>query len=131
VNKVVLDSSAFLAVANREPGADRVQPVLRKAFLSSVNLTEVLQKLVQKSMTISNAERFVREFIGSVVAFDHIHAVIAAEMGVLTKQVGLSRADLACLALGQSLDAVVMTANQNWAKLDLGVQIELIRGQPS
>ncbi|HEX3149211.1 MAG TPA: type II toxin-antitoxin system VapC family toxin [Gemmataceae bacterium] len=131
MSKVVLDSSAFLAVANREPGADRVQPVLRQAFLSAVSLTEVLQKLVHKGMTLSNAEKYVREFIGSVVAFDHTHAAIAAEMAALTRQFGLSLADRSCLALARSMGAVVMTADQNWVKLDLGVQIELIRGLTS
>jgi len=41
----VLDSSAVLAVINREEGADIVQPLLGHATISAVNVAEVHTKL--------------------------------------------------------------------------------------
>jgi ribonuclease VapC len=118
-------------MANREPGEDRVKPVTRQAFLSTVNLSEILQKLVAKGVPLGKAQDYVLEFIGPIIPFDPVHAALAAEMAAPTRQFGLSFADRACLALGRSLDALVLTADQKWLKLDLGVRVELIRGLPS
>ena len=64
MNKFVLDASAFLALANREPGADKVRAVLRESVISAVNLSEVLQKLVRKGMSLEHSEEEVQRFIG-------------------------------------------------------------------
>jgi PIN domain nuclease of toxin-antitoxin system len=131
VTKVVLDTSAFLAVANVEPGAEKVHAVLRRAVISSVNLSEILSKLVRKGMTLPRAEEYVRQFVAEVVAFDTSLASLAAELDLQTRAFGLSLGDRACLALGKSLNALVLTADQVWAKVDLGISIELIRSTPS
>jgi PIN domain nuclease of toxin-antitoxin system len=45
----------------------------------------------------------------------------------LTKAHGLSLADRACLALAKRLDLPVVTADRDWAGLDLGITVQLIR----
>jgi ribonuclease VapC len=40
---------------------------------------------------------------------------------------GLSFGDRACLALAKSLVAPALTADRSWARLDLGIAIEVIR----
>jgi PIN domain nuclease of toxin-antitoxin system len=40
---------------------------------------------------------------------------------------GLSLCDRACLALAQSLAVPALTADRSWARLDLGIAIEVIR----
>jgi ribonuclease VapC len=40
---------------------------------------------------------------------------------------GLSLCDRACLALAQSLALPALTADRSWARLDLGIAIEVIR----
>lgn len=127
MSNVVLDTSAFLAVANKEPGAEKVHPVLQRSSLSAVNLTEILQKLVRKGMTLSRAEEYVRQFVSEVVPFDVTLASVTAALDGPTRQFGLSLGDRACLALGKSLNALILTADQSWAKLDIGVRVELIR----
>ena len=42
----VLDASALLALLNREPGSEKVVAALPDAVMSSVNLSEVVAKLV-------------------------------------------------------------------------------------
>ena len=131
MNKFVLDASAVLAVANSEPGQEKVRPFLQRSVIGAVNLSEVLGKLVEKGMTLAQAEDDVRQFVGEVVPLDFSLASLTAELFPLAKPFGLSLGDRACLALGKQLNLTVLTAEQNWAKLNIGVQIELIRQYPS
>jgi len=55
------------------------------------------------------------------------HAVITAKLRPLTKPLGLSLGDRTCLALAIDRECPVMTADRNWAKLNIGVPIQLIR----
>lgn len=127
VNKVVLDASAFLAVANREPGAERVTPVLKQSVMSAVNAAEVLQKLVLKGMSLEKADENLRQLVKEIVAFDHEQAAIVASLVALTLPKGLSLGDRACLALGKKLGGLVLTTDQIWETLEIGVKVEAIR----
>jgi PIN domain nuclease of toxin-antitoxin system len=51
----VLDSSAILAVLNLEKGAEKVAPLLSNSIVSSVNVAEVLTKLVERNISLDNA----------------------------------------------------------------------------
>jgi ribonuclease VapC len=130
VAKVVLDTSAFLAVANREPGAERVYSLLPDAVLSVVNAAEVLQKLAQKGMTLQKADEYVRRFIGEIVPFDYQQASLAALLLAEPQPLGLSFCARACLALGKTLNVPVITADQNWLKLNVGIKIDAIQSNP-
>lgn len=127
MTRVVLDTSAFLAFANREPGAERVQSVLRTAFISAVNASEVVGKLVKKGFTVTEAEQYLIGFVKDIVPFDMTHAGVAASLIGLTQTHGLSLGDRSCLALAKSLNVPVLTADQVWGKVEIGVTIELIR----
>jgi ribonuclease VapC len=50
-----------------------------------------------------------------------------ARLRPLTKAHGLSLADRACLALARRLEIPVVTADRDWADLNLGTTIQLIR----
>ena len=50
-----------------------------------------------------------------------------ARLRPLTKARGLSLADRACLALARRLEIPVLTADRDWADLNLGVTVQLIR----
>jgi ribonuclease VapC len=130
VAKVVLDTSAFLAVANREPGAERVYPLLPDAALSVVNAAEVLQKLGQKGMTLEKADEYVRRFVGGIVPFDYQQAALVARLVVETQPLGISFCGRACLALGKSLGVPVITAEPSWLTLNVGIKIESIQVNP-
>lgn len=128
----VIDASAVMALLRDEPGAERALELLASAdsesvsaaFISTVNLSELHQKF--------DAD-MPQALIGGVtsviasVAFTEQHARQAAALHIPTKRAGLSLADRACLALAKTMDLPVLTADRAWAKVSVGVEIELIR----
>lgn len=128
MSSVVLDASAILALVNAEPGADKLTPeLLREAVCSTVNLAEVQTKLVMRGWPPVEAWEDATSPISESVAFDDQQAKIAGSMVAVTRQLGLSLGDRACLALGLSLRAPIYTAEKSWGKLKLGIRIHVIR----
>jgi PIN domain nuclease of toxin-antitoxin system len=132
VNKAVFDSSALLAVINVESGSGRVAELLaeerNRALISAVNLSEAQAVLINRGMPDDEAWELLSEFNLDVVAFDAEQAQSAGALITQTRKFGLSFGDRACLALGMRESCVVVTADQIWKKLKVGVQVELIRG---
>lgn len=127
VTRYVLDSSALLAVLFLEEGGDLVADVLGHAVISAVNMAETITKLVDRGMTLSKAAHAVRIFQMQVEPFDEHLAVSAAALRAPTAKIGLSLGDRACVAVAQKLNMPIMTADTIWAKLDIGVEVKLIR----
>jgi ribonuclease VapC len=128
VNKIVLDSSALLALLNREPGAEKLTTALLGiAVCSTVNLAEVHSKLVSRGLSERNAWNAATTPVSELMAFTAAHAQIAGDLVRLTRPFGLSLGDRACLALGVDLGVPVYTADRSWKKLRLPVQINVIR----
>ena len=59
--------------------------------------------------------------------FDVKLACMAAALRPTTKKLGLSLGDRSCLALGLARRGTVVTDEKAWAKLKIGVKIDLIR----
>jgi ribonuclease VapC len=127
VSKYVLDASAVLALLNQEPGQDRVEAVLADSVMSAVNYCEVLGKLIDAGLPEEGAQESVDLLGVEVVNFGADLARLAAELRPATKTVGLSLGDRSCLALGLRQRATVVAAERAWAKLKIGVKIEVIR----
>lgn len=125
--KFVLDASALLAYIHSEPGADRVKSVLDQAMVSAVNLAEAVTKLVSTTGSTERTLQLIAETEVDVVDFDQSLADQTGALAALTRSRGLSLGDRACLALARREHATAMTADHAWSKLDLGVDIELIR----
>ena len=126
----VADTSAVLAVLFSEPGATRAQELIAgSALMTSVNYSEVLSRYVALLTSFDDAKRLTRSLVGagSIVAFDEDLAERAAKLLPLTKTYGLSLGDRACLALAERERLPVVTAERTWTKLDLGIEIQLIR----
>jgi ribonuclease VapC len=127
VTDVVLDASAVLALVHREPGAERVKAVLPLAALGSVNLAEVVTKLVERRVPLDTIADLLRHFDLDLHPFDEALAFEAGALRASTSGRGLSLGDRACLALARRLGARVLTADRAWRDLDLGVQVEMLR----
>jgi len=125
----VLDASAVLVLLMQEPGHERVSAVVARgeAALCSVNLAEVVGKLVDKGMTPELAARAVADLELDIIPFDQPLALETAHLRPLTRKLGLSLGDHCCLATAIRLAAVAMTADKDWAKLKLKTKVVLIR----
>jgi PIN domain nuclease of toxin-antitoxin system len=129
----VLDASALLALLKGEPGAERVAEALEQgAYLSAVNLAEVLSKLADWGEDPAEAQARMAQvgLLGAaveVLPFTGEDALEVARLRALTRAYGLSFGDRACLALARRLGLPALTAERAWAELDLGVPVEVLR----
>jgi PIN domain nuclease of toxin-antitoxin system len=125
----VVDASAVLAVLLGEDGRENVEPHLPGAEMSIVNLCEVLTTTVEKGGEPEVAERVIASYGVRIRAFREAHAMEAAKLRPVTKAFGLGLGDRVCLAQGLLSDRPILTADRDWALVDLGpgFDIRLIR----
>jgi ribonuclease VapC len=122
-----LDASALLAFLFREPGHQAVAGLLSGGLVSTVNLSEVLDRFARDGHATAPVLARLRGTGLTMVPFDNDQARRAAELLPLTRPLGLSLGDRACLALGMTHRAAVYTADAAWKKLDLGLSIHVLR----
>jgi PIN domain nuclease of toxin-antitoxin system len=131
LNKIVLDSSAILAVLYSEPGASKVVSILHseevEVLVSAVNLCEVHTRLLRDGLPDHEASRILANLKLTVVPFEEGDAYAAGELSNQTRSLGLSLGDRACLALATKWSLTARTADRVWKKLRVGIPIELIR----
>ena len=128
MNKVVLDASALLALIKNESGAKIIEELLGNIVMSSVNVTEVAGILLDSDMSAAEAQEAIEPFIHSIVSFDLEHAMACASLKKVTKHLGLSLGDRACIALGIKLRLPIYTADKIWRELKLeNAEIIVIR----
>jgi ribonuclease VapC len=123
----VLDASAVLAVILPEQGGDTVRPLMADSLLGAVNLVEVATRLLDLGFASAEVDRLMKESRFTVIPFDEDLAVRAGRLRTQTRHLGLSVGDRARLALAQREGLPALTADRAWAKLDVGVEVVLIR----
>jgi PIN domain nuclease of toxin-antitoxin system len=124
---IVLDSSALLALLFFEPGCERVADVVPQSCMSTVNLAEVLSRLARDGRALDAALDRLQQMGIAWVDFDRELAIGTAALLLPTAPFGLSLGDRACLALARLRNLTAVTADRAWAKLDLGIPIEVVR----
>ena len=124
---VVLDASAVIAYLLNEPGSGRVRPLLEGGLLGSVNLCEVVTKFAERGEDAETVFADVLSLKVDVVPFSAQQSLSAAQLRPLTRHLGLSLGDRACLALGLERRSLVLTADQPWEQLQEPHRIEVIR----
>jgi PIN domain nuclease of toxin-antitoxin system len=127
VREFVLDSSAVLALMFDEPGQEIVAAHRTSAIISSVNLGEVLTRLVDRGQSLEDALVLVASLQMATIDHSSIHAAIAASLRPTTKHLGLSYGDRACLGLAVQQQRPILTADRVWSELNLGIEIRIIR----
>jgi ribonuclease VapC len=125
--KVVLDSSAVLALLWRERGADAVAELISEARISAVNMAEIYSKLADHGAGSDTARALLATMKLNVVAYDDVQAQRTGELRQPTRAFGLSIGDRACLGLAAAENATAVTAERSWAALRLGIDIKAIR----
>lgn len=124
---VVLDASALLAVILEESGADRVLEAGPNYLMSAVNFGEVLTKIVERGGAIADVQARIAPLAIRLQAFGEVDAIEVARLRPLTRHLGRSFGDRACLGLAGTLGVPLLTADGKWSALDIGVDIIQIR----
>jgi ribonuclease VapC len=133
VGRSVVDASALLAYLHDEDGADVVaDAVAQGTYVSSVNLAEVLARFALAGAALDELaeDLTARGLLGLAVRvepFTQADAIETARLRPLTRDLGLSLADRACLALARRLDLQVLTSDQAWAQANLEVPLTFFR----
>lgn len=123
---VVLDASALLALLHDEPGADRVREMLPRAVVSTVNLAEVITKLISQGWVESEISQ-VMQLPFENADFDSESVKLTGILAAKTRRYGLSLGDRACLATALLHGCPALTADRAWTKLTLDIKVVPIR----
>ena len=125
---VVLDASALLALLQDEPGADMVVSHLPHAVISAVNLSEVVAKLADYGIAAAQRQAALAGLDLDIRPFDAEAAYAAGSLRDMTRKLGLSLGDRACLALAIQLGGAAVTTDRAWAALPAeAFRVEVIR----
>jgi PIN domain nuclease of toxin-antitoxin system len=124
----VFDSSALLALIFDEVGAAKVEALLvgDDSVVGAANLSEVAAKLVDQGLSDAEAQAVLEGLALRVEPLSAEQATAAGRLRRQTRSLGLSLGDRCCLALAQTHDAVVVTADRPWKQLK-GFRFEFVR----
>ncbi len=115
----VLDASAILAVLLNEPGAERVSAILDQSSVHTVNVAEVIQKLVREGVPREDALTSIAELqLGWIAELPLRDASICGELIARERRRGLGLGDCICLTTAAMQSAVAVTAERLWKALD-------------
>ena len=127
MSRFVLDASALLALLNDEPGADRVEELLSESIMSTLNLAEAAGRLAAAGMPGAQIREVLAMLGLKLAPFTEEHALVAGLLHPRVQAWRLSLGDRACIALAQILGVPAVTADRVWGKVDIGVEVILIR----
>ena len=125
--RYMLDASAVLAMMLDEAGGDQVRERLASSQISTVNLSEVVAKLQDGGVPDEVITSSLAELNFDVIAFNQSQAVRAGLRRASTRSNGLSLGDRACLSAAGSCNAVAVTTDRAWGKLELDIVVEVLR----
>jgi PIN domain nuclease of toxin-antitoxin system len=128
MSKIVFDASTLIALFAKENGYETIRKHLKDAIISSVNIAEVYKYCIEtQNLTATEAKSLVKLADIKIIEFSSEQALISATLITKTKQYGLSLGDRACLALAISGQYSIITCDQIWQQLDIGVKIMMAR----
>lgn len=114
-------------------GATVVENALAQgAVISVINWIEVLSKIAEvggepEGLISQLSDHGIIRTCLEIVPLLEDDARSVAKLRPLTRSLGLSLGDRACLALGMKLRLPVLTSDQAWVNLTLDAEVQLIR----
>lgn len=124
---ILADASAVLAYLGFESGGELVERHLPDLVLTAVTLAEVVTVLMFRDIKKDWIDTRVLRVFSRILPFDTEQAALTGTLTTLTKDLGLSLGDRACLAAAIIHEAPVLTADAAWKQLALDLDIQLIR----
>lgn len=126
-NKIVLDASALLCLLNDEPGADQVATVLTRSVIGAVNLGEVVSKLRERGLELDEVQEALGGLHLDVRPLSTAQAMKIGDLRPITRPLGLSLGDRACLALALDLGAEIYTTDAALVRADVPIVTTNVR----
>lgn len=127
MTRYVFDSSVIVAILERERGYENALPFLEKAIASTVNIAEVATRFAIKGIPEDYVQKLIKSTNIQLHTYGEDVALVTGMLVQQTKSFGLSLGDRACIALGITKKLPILTADRIWQKLDIPVQIKLMR----
>lgn len=124
--RAVLDASALLALLYQEPGSVVVERYFAQAVVSSVNFSEVAAKLSDHGIDNQEVFEILSGLSLEVREFDTELALMAGALREVTRPLGLSLGDRACLALGIAEGSPILTTDRAWAGVPIETTAEVV-----
>ena len=125
--RYVLDASAVLCLIRAEPGAEVVKEALPHSAISTVNLAEVIGKMIDLGMDEALIAQVLDPLKLRAVPFDTAQARACGMLRRATRTHGLSLGDRACLAFAALSGATALTTDRAWASLAGGATVVFAR----
>lgn len=125
--RLLLGSSAILALMFQEPGRDVVVAALDGAALSAVNLTEVMEIAGRRRADPLRAAGWVSELSIPVLPYTTAMATRAGALLAAFRREGMSLGDAACIGTAEVVGVPVLTGDRAWSRWQLPVEVRLLR----
>ena len=100
MSKIILASSALLALLKKEKGAHKIESLLGQIVMSSVTVSETAALLLELGLSNQEVQQCLSPLISLIMPFDEEQAFYAATLSRQTQRMRLSFEDRACLSLG-------------------------------
>lgn len=130
----ILDASALLSIVLDERGQERVNAILDNSVIHTINLAEVIGRLIRSGMPAENAVATIRSLhLETDKKFSTAQADLCGILLGTRRDLGLSLGDCICLTTAASSEAIAVTADRRWMELDgtllqgNPIRVELIR----
>jgi PIN domain nuclease of toxin-antitoxin system len=125
---IVFDASAILALLRDEQGADVVAQHIGDGLISAVNFQEVIKSLLRREVPIDAALAMLDALHLVVRPHGRDDAIAAAKLYPATKEFGSGLGDRTCMALAIAEGLPVLTADKEWARIEIpGLRLLLAR----
>lgn len=125
--KILLDTSAIIALLKKEPGYEILEDLVANSSISSVNLSELVAVLVRSGIAENEIDEIITDILPEIIPFSEDLAIQAGKLAKHTKDFGLSFGDRACIATGINHNMTIYTTDKIWQELKSLADIILVR----
>ena len=122
----LLDTSAIIALLQKEPGYKLVEEVIASSAISAINFSELVAVLARSSIPEDEINIIITDIVPETIPFSKDLAIITGKLASKSKEYGLSLGDRACLATGQYYGMEIYTADKVWTKLQKHIKSKII-----
>ena len=124
-NRILLDTSALIALIKKESGYQKIEEVLPYSAISSVNLCELASILARNNILENEIDEIIEDIVPEVIPFCENIAIKAGKLSKYSAKYGLSLGDKACLSTAEYYSMNVYTTDKIWPELKTYITIAI------